>query len=549
MPFTTAEPVTGNIFFDRKGELTQLLSAARDLMTGTLRYYAILGLRKVGKSSLLQEFRRRACALPVAVVYLDCFESALDINTFLEDLAIVALDEYCSKTGCLPGLRPLVTRKYDETEFHLALGQLAAQGNDALTAAARAILTLRSGKLTRDLVRVLLDIPALLSAEALPFIVILDEFQELAKLNASKLTQEIAGDIFKLLRSRWQTHKGVTYFISGSELSMMDEIINREGAALFQHFNTITLAEFPRAEALEMLTTLFSQAGRSLAPELLEKMVTLLNGHPFYLQVLGEELCRATLEIGDPIEEGTVIPVTEALFKEVFQETLFRPSGRLFLYFEGYFERFVGRAPTLQQVLFALAEGNASVTRIAHALSRPAGTISSWLGRLARMGLVKKEGHQYTFTDPVFGLWLKGTKSPAKRTLAPSILGDLAEKAVADSLGAEGFTLIYQSRASRGAFDLFVMLEPSLRVGIQVKSAGRFPFYIQKEEIERMLAWGKRLGWIPVLCLYDSSKGAVSFYSASVLGARADEERESRAIRIDEGDAAAQRSLLKLLGF
>ena len=41
-----------------------------------------------------------------------------------------------------------------------------------------------------------------------------------------------------------------------------------------------------------------------------------------------------------------------------------------------------------------------------------------------------------------------------------SVVGDVAEQAVARFLAALGFDLVYQSRASRGAFDILALRGP-----------------------------------------------------------------------------------------
>ena len=71
-----------------------------------------------------------------------------------------------------------------------------------------------------------------------------------------------------------------------------------------------------------------------------------------------------------------------------------------------------------------------------------------------------------------------------------------------------GFRIIYQSRASRGAFDLLAILDDK-QIGIQCKR-GQYPFYLKKSTVNEMQFWAKKLNWIPVVAL-DSEKD-VNFY-------------------------------------
>jgi hypothetical protein len=73
------------------------------------------------------------------------------------------------------------------------------------------------------------------------------------------------------------------------------------------------------------------------------------------------------------------------------------------------------------------------------------------------------------------------------------VLGDEAEQRVAEHLALMGFELIYQSRASRGAFDLFAT-RGAEQLGVQVKRTG-FPVRFTAPEWSRMEADGERMKW------------------------------------------------------
>jgi Holliday junction resolvase len=113
-----------------------------------------------------------------------------------------------------------------------------------------------------------------------------------------------------------------------------------------------------------------------------------------------------------------------------------------------------------------------------------------------------------------------------KTVISPYTLGDFVEKAVADKLSKEGFSLVYQSKASRGTFDLLALLN-SFMVGLQVKKTTKFPFYLPKDEAQNMLSWGKRLNWLPVLCVYIDDAN-IRFFSMDALSEREKSYRVER---------------------
>lgn len=104
------------------------------------------------------------------------------------------------------------------------------------------------------------------------------------------------------------------------------------------------------------------------------------------------------------------------------------------------------------------------------------------------------------------------------------VLGDEAEQAVARQMAAAGFNLIYQSRASRGAFDLLA-ISGTKEIGIQVKKA-HLPYYLPREKLHLMKHWAERLRWIPLLALVIEKD--VRFYDIHHL------QIKGRSCRIDE---------------
>jgi AAA+ ATPase superfamily predicted ATPase len=427
MYFVTSGPVTGQAFYDRQAELTMLLEAIPDLRRGIPRYYAILGKRKIGKSSLLAEFKRQAAQEEVVIMRLDCQDLALDPLIFFQEYAIGLMDEFLIKSGHSARTGLLAGAGLDRAEFLLALGRVQALGIEALTRGAKGLLALPDApRPARAVFQAIADLPNDLAAETgLPFVVILDEFQELRRLSAFKTTASTVGNIVKFFRARWQEHKHAAYFIAGSEISLLAQIIHAEEAPFFQHFVTLPLTEFAPAEARAMVADLFARSERHLDQDLTDKLITLANGHPFYLQVMGEELCRAATE-------QDIAPET---FKVVAQETLFQPSGRLYLYFAGHYERVIGKAVTLERVLASVAQGHHTLSEIARDLRRGANEVSSWIGRLVKNDVLIRTETGYEFADPVFGAWIQGVKSPYKTIIGPYLIGDEAERTVAQRLG------------------------------------------------------------------------------------------------------------------
>lgn len=532
MPFLTSGPVSGELFYDRERELEDLLAAVRALKADVPQYYALLGMRKVGKTSLLMEFARRLADDPaVVVVHVDCFESAIDPLIFFQDYAVAVLDSFLDRLGHTLQVGTLRGARLDEVEFLAALGRVQTLGFPSMARGVRALLALRTGGDLREAFHAIAELPEAVAVEAgLHAVVILDEFQAVRRLNLFKDVKNTVADVCQLLRSKWQRQRRVMYIVSGSEISLLEQIIHREQAPFFQHFTPMRLHEFSPREAQEMMAALLAQAGHAVEQALIEEMVSRFNAHPFYLQVLGQELCRAA---GDETDEG----ITPALYKAVAQEVLFGQGGRLYLYFQGMYERLVGSATSLAQVLIAVAHGCHTVSQVARELRRGSNVVSSWLRRLVEADVLVKEGNQYHFADPVFALWVQGTHPPYEAISGPYFIGDETERRVAYALGREGFRLVFQSRASREAFDLLARLNTT-QVGIQVKGTTAWPLYLPVSEVERMRDWANRLSWVPVLCVVRDDE--IRFYRLDDL------TRTDGSYRVDDATPAFE-TLLRLL--
>jgi hypothetical protein len=334
-----------------------------------------------------------------------------------------------------------------------------------------------------DFVRTCLELPELLATVADRHLVVaIDEFQELAGLSSSKK----GGDPLPLMRSVWQRHQRVGYVVSGSSRSLLVELATSEHSPFFQHFTLMDVGPFGEDDAVELLVQ--ASADRDgIAPELARQVFHTVGGNPFYLQVVGEALT------------GHGPPDARAL-KECLQHELFSRTGRLALYFEGEYQRLVGRATTLAAALDGLAQGPQRLTDVAQRIGTPTGAALNYLGRLGD-AVVRTEAGLYALADAVFGLWLRW-RQPGGSALPMTLVGDEGEKAAAAHLARLGFELVYQSRGSRGAFDLLAT-RGSAQLGVQVKRKA-LPLRFAKAEWNRMAADARRYGWLWAVAAVDA---------------------------------------------
>ncbi len=526
MAVETSTPVTKGQFFDRSAELARLGALVDDAQAGVRRWLALTGHRKVGKTSLLLELSRRH-ADTVAMPYVDCWEVRADPLHFLCRTVRALVGAVVRRRGAEAQVGSLETGVGGRLPTKAVQG-LARLGLASVDEAARIHEEIRSGAADIETIRRVFDLPGQLAAEqGEPLVVILDEFQELGRLSRLRRLGGRIDDVFGLLRSAWQQQEGVSYLVAGSRISLLRQILTEEDSAFFQHFEMVRLGPFAREDTLGMLeatSSLGVAAGRS---ETVSDVLDLLGDHPFYVRILVQELR------GGAADGGVELPELERAVREAVEATLFDENGRLALFFEQRYRAVVGDSSTLESVLRGFADP-CRITDVAKQLHVPTGAVSTAVKALLRKdALVRLPDGRYGLSDPTFALWVK-RQVDFRQAMPPLLVGTESEKRVARRLSADGFSGVYQSRASRGAFDLLALHDTRV-LGLQVKTT-RLPYQLPRQEEARLQADAARLGLQPVLALVVS--GEVRFY---------DLRRDAGTGRRVREDAPFAESLLALL--
>ncbi|MBN1610562.1 MAG: ATP-binding protein [Polyangiaceae bacterium] len=465
--FRASAPVTGSGFHNRDLALAELAAAFEALTEGAPRWLAVLGPRKIGKTSLILEAARRLPTTKIAVV--DAFEHAPLTPEIFRTLVLRGTDALLA--GSAGTSLSVLARQPDAYQEALAASAAVAR----LPKALRVELT-RLPRTPADpdhvppWLQLLEDLCVALDRH---LVVAIDEIQEFANLTSKQL------EPFPVMRAVWQRHRRVGYVISGSSPSVLRELVTARHSPFFQHFKLLEIGPFDRTDAISLLTS-SAPPGRDIEVAVAERIFDVVGGHPFYLQMVGEALTAT-----DP-------PYDDAALKAVIQSLLFSRTGRLALYFENQHQRAVGQAATLAATIDALA--HASSARLTELAKRIAASPASTARYLQRLGdLVRRdEGGEFRLVDPLFATWVRW-RSPGGTVVPMTVVGDEAEIAVARLLASYGFELVYQSRASRGAFGLLA-IRGAIQLGLQVKRSG-LPLRFDRSEWSRMAADAKRWGW------------------------------------------------------
>jgi predicted RNA-binding Zn-ribbon protein involved in translation (DUF1610 family) len=113
-------------------------------------------------------------------------------------------------------------------------------------------------------------------------VVMFDEFQEVAPIDG--------GSILKTMRSRFETHRDVSYIFAGSKSSLLQSIFDNKDGAFFKFARTIELEPIDEPTMVGFLIDRFRAGSGKLSKEAAYRIASLSDGYPFYAQQLAHEL-------------------------------------------------------------------------------------------------------------------------------------------------------------------------------------------------------------------------------------------------------------------
>ncbi|HIE25698.1 TPA: hypothetical protein EYP66_00245 [Candidatus Poribacteria bacterium] len=507
MSLSIAGPVFGDALFDREEEVEDICKCVETVKTPQKRcFYTLQGVRKIGKTSIIHEVKRRYAAHPdICVVIIDCYDRCDDADLFHIYWATSVMNEFLTKKGYAKQTGtfsdPKKEPKFSETFPEIA-GKIRSLGIEALESGLLAVewlLQLPEGK-RRPYGGVTGLAEDLADEGDVYFQMIFDEFQETALLREQEKVRNAIGDIFRFWRSQWvNIHRRVNYIVTGSRLAQLRYILENPRQAFFGHFSLIGIVGLVRPEAKRMIETLLSEEGYILqSKELLDQLLDLTDGQPYCIREVLDAACRRA---------GRRRVVKPEDIKWGIQDSFFGEHGRLRIHFEEYFQDCVETYPPGREVLISISQKNRTAEEIAEDLRIPISGINHHLERLERFYIIRNVNiNRYIYADKVLEFWVCGAKSPCKRVAGPYLVGTEVERQLASFLLEHGIDLVYQSFQSRGAFDLLMEFDHT-SIAIQVKKVKRFYYHFKRASYNRMVDYVEKFGrrW-GVVCLYNDEE-------------------------------------------
>lgn len=130
----------------------------------------------------------------------------------------------------------------------------------------------------------ILELPELISKKRnIRIVVCLDEFQNVSFFDESLAFQ-------KKLRSVWQLHQTATYCIYGSKRHIITDMFESQSMPFYKFGETIFLDKIDTKYWHPYITGNFEKTGKNISKKLAQKIVSLVENHPYYVQLLSHNV-------------------------------------------------------------------------------------------------------------------------------------------------------------------------------------------------------------------------------------------------------------------
>ena len=358
------------MFVDRRVELKVLHSAYDSLRRDEKVNVAVIGPRRVGKTALLLEFKEKAQGV---ISYLN-LQRVGSLESFIFAYTRELLYELASALDMKTERSELLT--WDDLLI------LSAKLN-----VDREVKAIKEGTL-----ETLFEMQELiLEKTEQKAVFILDEFQEVLNFKG----------FLETMRAVTEKQRNIAYFVSGSAVRMMEEILAPKNP-FFGQFRRIYLKGLPKEDTIVLAKTTLGKFGVDTTHSVLELIYNLTQGHPFYVLAL----CRRLIEEG--FEKIRRKDIHYAFLTELLSE-----KGDIYMHLEYLFNESLSRAykgPIHKQILLVLAqEEGLRLSDIAKRLNKPSGEVSNYLKFLLRTDLILRQDDRYYFADKLMRFWLAKT--------------------------------------------------------------------------------------------------------------------------------------------
>lgn len=381
----TLQPAIKDDFVNRQDIIKEMISSLED--EGVRMGFAIVGPRRIGKTSILKEVIRR----------LQEKKNIVPVYFSLWDLVENTLPEFCTRVtfSIIESFKPYLSLKLKIKKFikvpALKFFDVLHSLDIKMSLFDEIEIALKMGRRgeidPNTLIEKLFSFGEQMAGETgVRLILMFDEFPSIMDIkNKSRLGE----GIIRKIRTIYEGLENTILCISGSIRRTMEIAALSPSSAFYRQFIVKNIEPFDFESTKEILE---KNIGRRISEKAVGKFYEFTGGIPFYLQFLGREL-----------QKSRPMRVDLRLIKEIFEEFLFQEADILFS------EQIKSFSDKEKMILSRMACYDFKTpAEIQKSIGESSNVISRYMDYfLLKCVLERERKGTYRFIDPVFKEWLK----------------------------------------------------------------------------------------------------------------------------------------------
>ncbi|VAW16213.1 hypothetical protein MNBD_BACTEROID05-1096, partial [hydrothermal vent metagenome] len=265
-PFAYGKEVSGENFWNREKEIKEL---CRDIVNG--QNVIIFSQRRFGKTSLIKEVFNVCQRKGILTIYVDLYPVLAEeefVCTYAKAVAETML-------GTLEKQLKKVVGFFQKIQPSFSVGE---DGNMVCNVA------INKQDFVPALEDVLASVERYAKSKNKKVAVCFDEFQQIGQFKTDRIE--------KIMRSIIQKQKNVAYIFMGSKKHLIFDMFNNSHRPFYRSGKSFPLEKIEGKKLCSFIKDKFINSKKDIQDELIEKIVDICEGHPYYIQYL----CHITWE-------------------------------------------------------------------------------------------------------------------------------------------------------------------------------------------------------------------------------------------------------------
>lgn len=265
-PFAYGKEVSGGNFWNRKKEIKELY---RDIING--QNVIIFSQRRFGKTSLIKEVFNVCQRKGILTIYVDLYP-------VLEEEGFVCTYAKAVAETMLGNLEKQLKRVISFFQKIQPSFSVDKEGKMACS------VSITKQDFVPALEDVLASVERYAKSKNKKVAVCFDEFQQIGQFKTDRIE--------KIMRSIIQKQKNVAYIFMGSKKHLIFDMFNNSHRSFYRSGKSFPLEKIEEKKLCSFVKDKFINSKKSIQDKLIEEIVNICEGHPYYIQYL----CHITWE-------------------------------------------------------------------------------------------------------------------------------------------------------------------------------------------------------------------------------------------------------------